>query len=384
MKTPALAAFAALAWLLTSLTAVGFETRATAAWVYDLTTDTVLLDKNAETPLPPASMSKLMTLNLLFEALRDGRVRLDEPFAVSLRARSMGGSSMFLNENDRPTVEELIKGIIVLSGNDACVVVAEGLAGSEEAFAQKMNERAKALGLTQSHFVNSTGWPAEGHVMSMHDLGRIAIRLITEFPEYYGYFALTEFAFDGRTPDNRFNRNPLLGLGIGADGLKTGHTSEAGYGIVGSAQQNGRRIVFVVTGLADASERAEEAEKVATWAFREFALKTLAKKGERVAEAPVWMGREASLGLVAAEDIQVLLPSLVQDGVTAEVVYSGPISAPVEAGQQVAELVITVPGHPPAVHPLVAEVAVGKGGFLKRVVTSFNILSGRVLALAGV
>ena len=202
--------------------AAAFDTKARAAWVYDLTTDTVLLNKNADEPMPPASMSKLMTINMLFEALRDGRVTLDTRFAVSTRAKSMAGSTMFLNEQDRPTVEELIKGIIVLSGNDACVVVAEGLAGSEEHFAEMMTERAQALGMTNSHFANASGWPDPNQRMSMHDLGILARRLITEFPEYYGYFSVTEFPFDNRAPDNRHNRNPLLKLGIGRTGSRPG------------------------------------------------------------------------------------------------------------------------------------------------------------------
>jgi D-alanyl-D-alanine carboxypeptidase (penicillin-binding protein 5/6) len=176
----------ALATLLATLPARAFDTRAGAAWVYDMTTDTVLLEKNAHDKLPPASMSKLMTINMLFEALKDGRVSMDEQFSVSSRAKSMQGSTMFLNETDRPTVEDLIKGIVVLSGNDASVVVAEGLAGTEEDFARKMTERAKALGLTDSHFTNSNGWPDPDHFMSMHDLGVLAARLIREFPEYYG------------------------------------------------------------------------------------------------------------------------------------------------------------------------------------------------------
>ncbi len=226
-----------------------FETRAQAAYVLDLTTDTVLLSKNADVPLPPASMSKLMTLYMLFEALRDGRVTMETRFGVSDRAAAMKGSTMFLDQRDRPTVEELIQGIIVQSGNDACVVVAEGLAGTEDAFARLMNDRAAALGLEASTFTNASGWPSPDHRMSVHDLGRLAARLITEFPEYYGYFAQKEFEFDGRAPQNRFNRNPLLELGIGADGLKTGHTQEAGYGLVGSAMQGDRRIVFVMIGL---------------------------------------------------------------------------------------------------------------------------------------
>ncbi|MDH5454272.1 MAG: D-alanyl-D-alanine carboxypeptidase, partial [Paracoccaceae bacterium] len=323
------------------------------------------------------------TVNMLFEALRDGRVRLDEQFSVSSRAKAMGGSTMFLNETDRPPVEELIKGIVVLSGNDACVVVAEGLAGTEEDFAKKMNERARALGMEHSTFANSSGWPHPNQRMSMRDLGMLAARLINEFPEYYGYFALTEFAHDGRAPQNRFNRNPLLPLGIGADGLKTGHTMESGYGIVGSAVQGGRRIVFAMTGLGSEKERAEEAERVVNWAFREFVQKTVVTKGTRIADAPVWLGASSQVGLVVAEDLSLLLPSLVQDKLTAEVIYTGPIEAPVAAGQQLAEMVVTIPGVPTVTVPLVADTDIAKGGFTTRMRTAFQILSERVMAEVG-
>lgn len=357
-----------------------FETRATSAWVYDMTTDTVLLEKNSHERLPPASMSKLMTVNMLFEALKDGRISLEDRFAVSSYAKSLEGSTMFLNETDRPTVEELIKGIVVLSGNDACVVVAEGLAGTEEEFAKKMNERARALGMSDSTFANSSGWPHPNQRMSMHDLGILAARLIREFPEYYGYFALTEFPWDGRAPANRFNRNPLLTMGIGADGLKTGHTIEAGYGIVGSAVQDGRRIVFVLSGMTSEKERADEAERIANWAFREFVRKTVATKGTRIAEAEVWMGARTRVGLVPAEDVTLLLPSLAQGSLEAEVVYSGPLHAPFEAGEPLAEMVITVPDMAPVTVPLVAEAAVPHGGFVARMRAAFRVLSARVMA----
>jgi len=207
-----------LALALAALPARAFETAATAAWVYDMTTGTVLMDKNADQPMPPASMSKLMTINMLFEALRDGRVTMDTTFAVSDRAVQMtkdGGSTMMLQQADRPTVQELIQGIVVNSGNDASVVVAEGLAGTEDAFSEGMTQRALALGMTASTFKNASGWPAEGHLMSMRDLGILGKRLIEEFPDYYPVFAETEYSYKGRSPDNRFNRNPLLGLGIG-------------------------------------------------------------------------------------------------------------------------------------------------------------------------
>lgn len=362
---------------LLGLPAQAFDTRATAAWVFDETTQTVLLAKNADVPLPPASMSKLMTLNMLFEALQDGRVTMDTTFAVSTRARSMGGSTMFLNERDRPTVRDLIHGIIINSGNDACVVVAEGLAGSEEAFAAQMTERARALGMTRSNFVNSTGWPDPDHRMSMHDLGLIARRLIEEFPEEYVIFKETEFNFADRSEANRFNRNPLLKLDIGADGLKTGHTKEAGYGFVGSAVQGNRRVIFVITGLESDAARAEEAERIVNWAFRQFVVKTVAKAGARVAEAPVWLGRERTVGLVPARDVAVLVPAQIQGGVLADVSYTGPLAAPLIAGQPVAELIIRVPDLPEARIPLVTEAAVDRAGFFGRLTTAARVLYAR-------
>jgi D-alanyl-D-alanine carboxypeptidase (penicillin-binding protein 5/6) len=367
---------------LLALPAQAFETRATAAWVFDETTQTVLLAKNADQPLPPASMSKLMTLNMLFEALQDGRVTMDTTFAVSTKARSMGGSTMFLNEQDRPTVRDLIYGIIINSGNDACVVVAEGLAGTEEAFAAQMTERAKTLGMTQSTFANASGWPDPNHRMSMHDLGVIARRLIEEFPEEYTIFKETEFNYANRAEANRFNRNPLLKLNIGADGLKTGHTREAGYGLVGSAVQGNRRVIFVITGLESDTARAEEAERIVNWAFRQFVLKTVVKAGLRVAEAPVWMGRDSTVGLVPAKDVVLLVPASVQDGISAEVSFTGPLAAPLIAGQPVAELIVHVPDLPDARIPLVTEAAVNRAGFVGRLTTAAQVLYQRFLAKA--
>jgi serine-type D-Ala-D-Ala carboxypeptidase (penicillin-binding protein 5/6) len=382
-RLAAVTGLAALACFLPLMPAAAFDTSAASAWVYDVKTDTVLLEKNAETPIHPASMSKLMTVFMLFEALRDGRVALDERFSVSSRARAMTGSTMFLNEADRPTAEDLIRGIVVLSGNDACVVVAEGLAGTEAEFSRKMNERAKQLGLHSSHFTNSTGWPDPDHLMSAADLGNLATRLIRDFPEYYKYFSLTEFPYDGRSPANRFNRNPLLKLGIGADGLKTGHTQEAGYGLVGSAKQGDRRVVFVIAGMSSEKQRAEEAERVVNWAFREFVQKTVVKKGSKVADAAVWMGDAESVGLVVEEDLSLLLPSLVQDKLAANIRYTGPIEAPVSAGTKLAEMIVDIPGHAAVTVPLVAESDVAKSGFKKRLGIAFGILSTRLAAELG-
>ncbi|MFN3642108.1 MAG: D-alanyl-D-alanine carboxypeptidase family protein [Gemmobacter sp.] len=372
---------AAALTLLAALPArAAFETRAQAAWVYDMGTGTVLLEKDADRALPPASMSKLMTLYMLFEALRDGRVTLDSAFSVSSKARAMGGSTMFLNERDRPTVLELIRGIIVNSGNDACVVVAEGLAGSEEAFSRLMTERARALGLQNTNLANSTGWPHPEHRMSMRDLGLLTVRLIEDFPDYYPYFNEREYDYKGRSPANRFNRNPLFRLDIGADGLKTGHTSEAGFGLVGSAVQGGRRVVFVVTGLQTDRERSEESERIVNWAFRQFVMQTVAAAGQRLAEAEVWLGAAPTVGLVAAREARVLVPALVQDGVRTRIVYTGPVPAPIAQGSVLAEMIVTVPDLPDTRIPLVAEADVPRAGVVGRMMTAARVLTSRALA----
>ena len=378
------AALFLILWLLGSPAwAQSFDTTARAAWVYDVTTGSVLMEKNAHEPMPPASMSKLMTVYVLFEALDQGRITLDTRFPVSTKARQMGGSTMFLNELDRPTVEELIKGIIVLSGNDACVVVAEGLAGTEEAFAREMTARAHELGLTDTHLVNASGWPAPGHVMSASDLGELAQHLVQDFPEYYRNFALDSFNYDGRAPANTRNRNPILGLGIGADGLKTGHTQEAGYGLVGSAIQDGRRVIFVVNGLPSERARAEESERIVNWAFRQFTMKTLVPGGETVATAPVWLGETSRVNLTTPEGVNVLIPAGAERGVTAEAVFQGPIEAPVRAGQKLGELVVTIPGTAGARLPLLAATDVPRAGVLGRMQGAAMRLGRRAIDAAG-
>jgi D-alanyl-D-alanine carboxypeptidase (penicillin-binding protein 5/6) len=324
-------------------------------------------------------MSKLMTLNMAFEALTDGRLTLDTPMTVSTRARKMGGSTMFLNEQDRPTVSDLIYGIIINSGNDACVVIAEGLAGTEDAFAALMTKRATTLGLSQSTFKNASGWPADGHQMSMEDLGKLALRLIEEFPQFYSFFSKKEFNYANRAPANRFNRNPLLKLNIGADGLKTGHTEEAGYGLVGSAVQDDRRVIVVLSGMGSEHNRSAEAEKIFNWAFRDFTIKTLLPAGKPVAQAEVWLGAQHSVNLVPAYDVRRLVPTEGATNLTAEVVYEGPVSAPIMAGMILGELNIFVPGFENSRVPLVAQTSVSVGGMFKRLETALNLLIYRFL-----
>jgi D-alanyl-D-alanine carboxypeptidase (penicillin-binding protein 5/6) len=368
--------FGALAAAMLSVPAWAFETRAKAAFVVDQTTGTILMTKNADEALPPASMSKLMTLYMAFEAVRDGRLSMEEKLPVSEHAMSYGGSTMFLDTTDRVKVVDLLRGIIVLSGNDACAVIAETLSpdGTEAGFARQMTLKARQLGMTNSTFANSNGWPAPGHRMSMRDLALLANLLISEFPEFYPMFSETEFAFDGRAPRNTLNRNPLLKLGIGADGLKTGHTQEAGYGLVGSAKQGTRRVIFAVSGMDSVKDRAEVSEQIVNWAFRQFSERKVLRAGKRVAQADVWMGEAMKVGLVSEADIDILLPVIGESDLAAEVVYNGPIEAPISKGQQLAELVITPMELPEIRVPLVAENDVAAGGFAVRMRTATSVL----------
>ncbi|MEL6689219.1 MAG: D-alanyl-D-alanine carboxypeptidase family protein [Pseudomonadota bacterium] len=362
--------------------AQAFDTKARAAYVLDQRTGMVLLNKNGDEPLPPASMSKLMTLFMTFEAIQRGTLSIDEELPVSAHAASFGGSTMFLDTRDRVSVEDLIRGIIVLSGNDACVVLAEALSpdGTEAGFARMMTARARELGMMNSTFQNSSGWPAAGHRMSMKDLAILADHLIRDFPTYYPLFAETEFAFDGRAPSNTRNRNPLLRLDIGADGLKTGHTQAAGYGLVGSAKQGDRRIIFVVTGLETQADRAEESERLVNWAFRQFAEKVVAPAGNRIAEANVHMGDDTRVGLTTAEDVVLLIPTIGAGDIEAHVSYDGPIQAPIEEGQEIGELVINIPGFAPTRTPLIATESIGVGGFVPRLRTATEALRRQFLS----
>ena len=376
MRISLLAKVIAIVLLAMPASAQTLQLGARAAVVVDFETGTTLLERNADTPLPPASMSKLMTLLMVFEALDEGRLTMSQKLPVSEAAMAYGGSTMFLDTTDRVTVEDLIRGVIVLSGNDACVVLAEALSpdGTEAGFARLMTERARQIGMTNSTFVNSNGWPVAGHRMSVRDLAILTERLIKEFPQYYPMFAETEFKFDGRAPANSRNRNPLLGLGIGADGLKTGHTEEAGFGLVGSAVQGGRRVIFVLTGMDSAAERALESEKVVNWSYRQFLERKVANAGTVLAQAEVWMGSAGTVGLVAPEDIQVLLPIPLPDQLGARVEYSGPIQAPIKKGQELGTLVIPRSGIEDFRAPLVADRDVGLAGFLPRMRTSTKVL----------
>lgn len=377
---------AALGFALAAGNAVaqGYETEASAAYVIDHNSGQVLLAHNAEVPLPPASMSKLMTLLMAFEALKDGRLTLETRVSVSAHAMSFGGSTMFLNTTDRPTIEDLIRGIVVVSGNDASVVLAEALSpdGTEAGFARIATARARELGMDTTTIVNASGWPAPGHVMSMRDLGILAEEIITAHPGYYRYFVETEFDYENRAPANRFNRNPLLGLGIGADGLKTGHTQEAGFGLVGSAVQGNRRVTFVITGLPSAEARARESERILNWAFRQFVERQVVTQGSEMARVPVFMGAGPDVGIAPATDLTLLLPVVGDAGVTAEMSYQSPVAAPVAVGDVMGELVVRMGEAQDSVEhriPLVATEAMAQGGIGVRLTTAFRAVLQEVM-----
>ena len=372
--------FVVLTTFASTNTSFAFDTQAKAAYVIDQETGTVLLAKKENVALPPASMSKLMTLFIAFEALRDGRLNWDEKLPVSEHAMSYGGSTMFLDTTDRVTVKDLIRGIIVLSGNDACAVLAEALSvdGTEKGFASMMTAKAKRLGMHNSVFANSNGWPHPSQRMSMKDLAIIADHIITDFPKQYLLFSEKEFAFDGRAPSNTQNRNPLLKLDIGADGLKTGHTSEAGYGLVGSAKQGNRRVIFVLTGLESASARAMEAERIVNWSFRYFMSKTLRQSNSIIAQADVWMGKSRTVGMTLEAGTSILLPTIGIEEISSKIVYQGPLQAPVVAGQNIGELIILIPGMSQKSFPLVAADSVARGGFISRLRTAALILLRKV------
>lgn len=352
------------------------ETSAREAIVIDATTGRVLFEKNAEQRMPPASMSKLMTVYMVFSRLRDGSLSLEDTFRVSENAWRRGGaksgsSTMFLEPNKKVDVESLLRGIIVQSGNDACIVVAEGIAGSEAAFAEAMTVKAKEIGLTGSQFVNATGWPDPDQYMTAKDLATLALRTIEDFPEFYHYYSETDFTYNDI---RQRNRNPLLYKGIGADGLKTGHTEEAGYGLTASAVRNDRRVIAVLNGLESKKARSTESERLIDWAFREFNNYALFESGDMVSEAEVWLGTVGRVPLIITQDVLITLPRKARKDMSVKVRYEGPIPAPIAAGSPLAELVISAPGEGDITIPLVAGADVEGLGLIGRLGAAINSL----------
>ncbi|MCY4326740.1 MAG: D-alanyl-D-alanine carboxypeptidase, partial [Rhodobacteraceae bacterium] len=343
----------------------------------------VLAEKNPDVPLPPASMSKIMTVFMVFEAVSDGHLALTDRLPVSADAVKYRGSSMFLKAGERVTVEDLIRGVIVLSGNDASAVLAEAMSpdGTEAGFARLMTTRGQEIGLTQSIFRNSNGWPHPDHRMSVRDLATVSSEIITRFPDLYAYFGEREFAFDNRVPENRRNRNPLLTLDIGADGLKTGYTSEAGYGLTGSAKRGNRRIVFVVTGLSNRAIREQESEKIINWYNFQYADKELFRSGDTVVSIPVFMGDKPKLAATVAETVSVPVATRSgQDtGINANVIYDSLLETPISKGQVVGRLEVQLQEFDTILtFPLIANEDVGDGGFSVRMKTALANLATKI------
>ncbi|WP_064789222.1 D-alanyl-D-alanine carboxypeptidase family protein [Thalassospira indica] len=351
--------------------AQAIETSAREAFIMDFDTGAVLLDKEGDTLTEPASMTKMMTVHMLFKYIKDGRVSMDDTFHVSEKAWRKGGSKMFVEVNSNVSVSDLLHGIIVQSGNDAAIVVAEGIGGSEEAFAEAMTEEARAIGMTKSVFKNATGWPADGHLVTVHDLAILARDTIRNFPDLYELYSVKEFTYNGiRQP----NRNPLLGTSAGVDGLKTGHTEAAGYGLTASAERDGRRLILVVNGLDSVRERRTESQKLLDWGFREFDNYDLFAEGETVSSANVWLGSETKVDLVADKEILLTLPRSASRDMKVTVVYDGPVPAPISQGDQIAILKVEVPDRDTIEFPLYAAHDVGRLGFVGRIGAAFKYL----------
>ena len=353
-----------------------YQTEASHALIMDFDTGEVLFSKNGDEPMPPSSMSKMMTVLMTLEALEEGRLSLTDELPVSEHAWRTGGaasgsSTMFLPVNSRATVEDLLRGVIVQSGNDACIVLAEALSGSESAFAEEATDRARELGLSTARFANSSGLPHPDHRISSRDLAELARILIRDYPQYYPIWAEPEFTYNGI---RQYNRNPLLGVFTGADGLKTGHTEEAGYGLVGSAERDGVRRIIVFNGMESNSARANEAERMMRAAMSDFGLYDLYEAGDEVTSAEVFMGLSDSVTLQTAEEISVALHRRARRNLEVTAVYDGPLMAPIAAGDEVGRLIVEAPGIEPREFVLVAAEDVERQGLMGRIGTALAMM----------
>lgn len=368
-----------------SAAAPPFDTPAPVAFMEDVTSGAVLYAKDADRRMPPASMAKMMTVYVVFDMIAHGDVKLDQMITVqpeTWRKWNNQGSTMFLKVNEQVSVANLLYGIITLSGNDACVVLAEGVSGTEPAFVQRMNETAKKLGLSNSHFGTSNGWPDGGATyVTARDLAKLAEATIqNHYKLYKQFYSRPNFTWGTQLGNGNAikqdNRDPLLGRVAGADGLKTGHTEEAGYGFTGSAEQNGRRLVMVIAGLHSFNERIDESVKFMNWGFRAWQSRPVVAKGKKIATAEVQLGTANHVGLVAPRDLAVVVPTGTSPEMQTKVVYDGPIKAPIKAGDHIADLLVQTPDMAPQRLPLVAESDVAQAGFFGRIWANFLALFG--------
>jgi serine-type D-Ala-D-Ala carboxypeptidase (penicillin-binding protein 5/6) len=356
----------------------GIDTEATHAMIVEVETGAVLLDKGADERIPPASMAKMMTIYTVFTMLKDGKAKLTDELPVSEEAWRTGGSKMFVPLGARVSIDDLLHGAIIQSGNDACVVLAQGLAGSVEAFVDLMNQKAKEIGLKDSHFTNVNGLPDPNEWMTPRDLVTLAIRTIKDFPEYYKIYSQMDFTFNNI---KQGNRNPLLYKNMGADGLKTGHTEEAGYSLTASLVRGNRRIIMVLGGLPTMKARAEESERLADWAFREFNNYQLFAAGEKIEDAQVWLGNDARVPLTVTKDLVVTLSRQARKDMKVTLQYDSPIPAPVQKGETVGTIIVAAPDTPQQELPLIAAASVPRMDVGGRIATLAGYLVWHNLAL---
>ncbi len=348
-----------------------FSTKSKQALLVDLTTGTILYDKNSDVLVPPSSMSKIMTVDVVFNEIKNGRLSLKDKFKISKKAWRMKGSRMFVNVGSLVTVENLLRGVITQSGNDAAVALAEGVSGTEEDFVELMNRVAKKIGVRHSTLVNATGWPNLEHKMTLRDIAVIATRTMMDFPKLYNLYSDKEFTYN---KIRQSNRNPLIHMGIGCDGLKTGHTNAGGYGLVASTLQKGRRLLVVTNGNKTTGMRARESKRLITYGYRAFASTILYSAGESIEMADVWMGSKNQIPLVSPSDIAITVPRGLIKDIRAEIVYKTPLQAPIHAGDAVAKIVINMPGKKSKEYPLIAGESSKKLGFFSRIGSTMNFL----------
>jgi len=358
----------------------GYQTTAAHAMLIEADSGSVLFEKAADDLIPPASLSKLMTQEVVFNEIRQGRLKPTTEFIVSTNAWRRGGapshtSSMFIPIHSKVSVDDLLHGAIIQSANDACIALAEGISGNESAFAELMTKRARELGLTKSTFGNSTGLPDPRQLMTSRELAKLARHIIETYPDYYKYYGEREFTWN---KIRQYNRNPLLALNIGADGLKTGFTKEAGYGLVGSAVQNGLRLIVVVNGLRSEKERADEAKKMLEWGFHNFQSGLLFAQGQEIAQAKLYGGAKSQVPLTAPKEVRLMVPRGSRDKIIARVVYSGPVPAPVQEGQKIGTLKVWRGESVVLEVPLQAAESVGTGSMPGR---AFDAATELVLGL---
>ena len=352
------------------------ETPAKQVILVDYDTGNILFEKNADERMFPSSMSKIMTIYNVFQALKDGSLQLKDNFRVSRKAWKKGGSKMFLRAGSRVNVEDLIRGVIVQSGNDASIVLAEGLSGSEGAFSDSLNENAKKLGMDSSNFLNASGWPAPEHYTTARDLSKVTIATIQNFPKYYHFYSQKTFTYAGIKQNNR---NPALYKDIGADGLKTGHTAAAGYGLAASAIRNGRRLVLILNGLKTSRQRSLESERILDWGYRVFSNYKIFKPRQIVTHAKVWMGDKSRVGLVLDKGLVMSLRKNIIDKINIKAVFNEPVPAPISKGDQIGKLLVSVPGKNQLEIPMYASQGVTKLGWFYRIGAAISyILWGEV------